>query len=94
MRTPSGVTETTTFTRSFGSDASTMIAGPPSNNQLLTIAPATSTSKDNRKNLPQLIEASQSPKRLAAAVSRGAATRAPAAMSAAICAPRPWPCCS
>ncbi len=93
-RIPSGVTETITLTRSFGSEASTTIAGPPSKSQLLSIAPATSTSSDRRKNLPQPTEASQSPNRLAAAASRGAAARAPAATSAAICAPRPWPRCS
>jgi len=46
-----------------------MIAGPPSNSQLLSIAPATSTSRARRKNLPQPIEVSQSPNRLAEAVS-------------------------
>ena len=68
-----------------------MIAGLPSNSQLLTIAPATSNSSESRKNLPQPIEVSQSPKRLAADASLGAAARAPAATSAIICALRPWP---
>ncbi len=88
--TPSGVTETITLTRLFGSAVSTMIAGPESNSQLFSIAPAINSSSDKRKNLPQPIDVSQSPNRCAASFSFGAATRAPAATSAAMRDARPW----